>query len=296
MPVALEDRIRVGVLGLEATHEHDATGLVLNAPRELGYPRYRVQKIPGLHSLPEGEDVRDQRYGQLGEKARPSLPRGKTVTYEGEVQARTLAELREACNDLRYAFGDRRFEQRINVNPHPDNPLGMPMFYRARCTALEIDEEQTFRETRVPSPWCRPFVLTFRMGDPRFYEVELNTVTGNVADQMASVSVTNLGTAPADPVIYVAGETGNDWTVTGHHDHTLRFVGWPIPSSDSAIIDFAERRLTLGGNNWSGRTNADSDWWDDGVEGLPPRSTHDITLRNDISDGHLTVEWRNAFY
>lgn len=291
---------RVGVLGLEALHEWWVNGgpggLVLNRPREAGYPRYRLRTIGGLHSLPEGDDNRDTRQGAIGEKARPSLPRGKTVTYEGDVQALTLPSLRQACDDLRYVFGDRRMEARMDVRPAEGSELGRWLFYRARCTSLEIDEEQTFRENHQPSPWVRPFVLTLRMGDPRFFEEQLNTVSDNVTDNMASVSIEHLGSAPADPVIYVAGATGNDWTLTGHHDHTLRFVGWPVPSGDSAVVDFYDRRVTLGGNDWTGRANADSDWWQEGVEGIPPRSTHDITLRNDISDGHLTVEWRHTFY
>lgn len=291
---------RVGVLGLEALHEWWVNGapggLVLNTPREDGYPRYRLRKIGGLHSLPEGDDNRDTRQGAIGEKARPSLPRGKTVTYEGDVQALTLPSLRLACDDLRFTFGDRRAEARMDVRPAEGSELGRWLFYRARATSLEIDEEQTFRATHQPSPWVRPFVLTLRMGDPRFVEEQLQTTTANVVDGMASVSIEHLGSAPADPVIYVAGETGNDWTITGHDDHTLRFVGWPVPASDSAVIDFYDRRVTLGGNDWTGRATADSDWWEEGVDGIPPRSTHDITLRNDISDGHITVEWRHTFY
>lgn len=293
MPVALEDRIRVGVLGLEAQHRHE-TGLVLNTPREDGFPRYRVTSIPGLHALPEGDDVRDPRFGMLGEKVRPSLPRGKTVTYEGEIQALSLPSLRQAADDLRYAFGDRRAESTMFVDPHPENLLGRPMYYRARPTALEVDEEQTFRESRVPSPWCRPFVLTMRLGDPRFYEVELNTVAADINDGQASVSLTHLGSAPADPTIFVAGPTGDDWNVTGHDDRIINVFDFPVQETDSAILDFAERRITSGGNDWTGRMNALSDWWNDGEVGIPPRSTHDITLRS--TSGRLTVEWRHTFY
>jgi hypothetical protein len=285
---------RVGVLGLEARHEWENMGVVLNEPRAWGYPRYKLRRIGGLHSSPEADDNRDDRQGQLGQRARPSLVRGKTITYEGTVEALTLPDLRAACNDLRYVFGERRWEGRMNVLPDPSAVLGMPMWFRARATSLEIDDEQTLDERHVPSPWCRDFVLSLRMGDPRFYEWEEQTVSQDIHDGQASVSIEHPGSAPTDPVIYVHGSTGPDWTLTGHHDYKFVVYDQSVTAPDSAIVDFRERRITSGGNDWTGRANAESDWWNEGVDGIPARSTHDITLRS--TSGGLTVTWYVAHY
>jgi hypothetical protein len=284
--IPIADRIRVGVLGLEARHQ--ANGVVLNTPTEAGYPRFKLTKIGGLHSTADLEDSSGPRFGQIGERAYPTLLRGKTLTYEGLVQAMTLAELRGAGDALRWAFGDPRLPLEVRVLPHPDNPLGIPMSYRAKPMSLEVDDEVTFDSHAIPSPWQREFTLVLRQGDPRYYDLELRE-----ASDAASVDVDNPGSAPTDPTLIVAGPAGAGWTVA----YSGRFLTFnaAIGDGETVTIDFANRDAVLdpAGTLLTGAVTVESTWWNEGVYGIDPRSSAPVTLEGAAG---LTVRWRVAHF
>ena len=107
------------------------------------WPRYKVKRIGGLHGLGDSGDTRDLRVGQRGEIPRRSFRRGKTITYEGLIKARTRAQLRQAEADLRAAFDDQTDEGLMVVTVHPDNDdldADEYRYFTAKALTVEIDD------------------------------------------------------------------------------------------------------------------------------------------------------------
>lgn len=262
-PLTLAD----GPPGLEATHEWELLGRALNDVVGT-LPRYKLTKITGYNSLGEIEDLRDVNTGRVGETAYPSVMRGKTITYEGVVEAQSYEQLRSLSSALRGAFADTWAEHRMVVNPYTG--WGSQQFaFWARTMALDMDEEQTFAGTAVPSPWQRAFTLSVRMSDPRRYAwpTPVDAVAGT------SQVVTNLGTAPSDPVITLTGITDpSDVWVRNLTIGTELFFR-ELPVTADVVIDFHNRKITQAGypNDQSGLLlPSSSDWWNEGVPGIAP--------------------------
>ena len=132
------------------------------------WPRYRIRNIGGLMGGGDPEDNRDAPPGRLGEIARLSQRRGKSVTFSGAIQARTLLELREAEADLRAAFAAMT-EGRMDATWHPSNTefdAVPPKFFEARALTCEVVDVQEAQG------WERAFVIGLRMGDPRYFDEE----------------------------------------------------------------------------------------------------------------------------
>ena len=132
------------------------------------WPWFKVKRIPGLYSLGDPQDVRDNRVGADGEIPRLGRRRGKTVVYEGVIKARTRRELIEGRDALCAAFADVTREGVMVASWHPDN-LDFddlePRYFRARALTCEVIDEQT--TTRHE----RPFVVSLRLSDANFYIV-----------------------------------------------------------------------------------------------------------------------------
>lgn len=134
-----------------------------------GFPWYQLKLISGLHSLGDPEDRRDSPVRREGEIPRLSYRRGKTVTYEGLIKARTLLQMRQAEESLRTAFASEEREGRMDVAPHPLNPefVGIPRkYYEGRSLGVEIIDQQN-----TPNFW-RQFMVAVRLSDAKFYEAE----------------------------------------------------------------------------------------------------------------------------
>lgn len=156
-------------------------GRVLDDAGKAVWPHYKLDSVSGLHSLGDSEDNRDKKVGQIGENPRLSQRRGKTITYEGWIRARSLKSLREADSDLREAFAEQSGEGRMDVSWHPLNAEFAgeeARFYEARALGVEIiDTQQSMR-------YERKFLVVVRTSDPGYFE----NVTFKVAD------VVNTGT------------------------------------------------------------------------------------------------------
>lgn len=140
------------------------------------WPRFKVTRVSGLMNLGDAEDKADLPVRRIGELSRLSFRRGKTVTYEGRVEARSLRQLREAEATFREAFADESREGRMDVTPHPLNEdfFGVPAkFYTARALGCDIIDQQGSNSYR------RPFVAALRLHDPLYYDVtpESGTIT-----------------------------------------------------------------------------------------------------------------------
>jgi hypothetical protein len=217
-------------------------------------------KLVGPHDGPDHADPRAPKIGRIGERAFPTSSLGVTYVFEGEARAKTLPGLRAFGTMLRAAFADVRSEGEMSVQAHAD--LGGPagVFHARRMPGgLQMPDRQgTVR-------WSRPFTLGLRLSDPRVYFPALAVdVTGSPA------AVTNVGTAPADPLLTLAGAAGDVVVTDG--TRTLTFVDVP---AGTMVIDFAARTAKVGAVHCK-LVVADSDWWDSHVDGIAAGATVSI--------------------
>lgn len=156
-----------GIGGIEARHEWNG-GFVLN--NHVVVPQARLEKITGLHSLPESDDVREPWSGGQGELVFPSYKRGRTILYEGTIYGfdhYTMATHRWA---MLQAFDDQNNEYKMRVIPAEGG--GPVWYYYARVIHLDIDDEvtvsiQEFLGGGKP-PYRRTFKLGLRQSDPTY--------------------------------------------------------------------------------------------------------------------------------
>lgn len=169
-----------------------------------GYPRVKLRRIGGLTSLGDSEDVRELAVGRAAEIARRSFRRGKTITFEGALQAQTLSDLRELEGEMRAAFHDQLVEKRLAIVSPPFVDPPEEFFLYARSLGLEIDESQGSPQ-RTSKGWERNFVLSIRQGDSRYYDDSAapSTITlfAEDADDTDTDTATHNGDADADPVL-----------------------------------------------------------------------------------------------
>lgn len=237
--------------------------------------RIIVTRITGLHSLPERADPRASKVGRIGEFAYPTSWLGKTVVYEGLIQASSTASLRLQRAALLAAFSDPALEGQMDIDIAGDVG-GPPSRFYAKPMQLDVVDE-------IPSdgaPFNRVFTLGLRLSDPRIYFPSLE-VSGPGA------SVVNPGTAPADPIITVAGASGD--VVVSDGSRTLTFVNCP---SGSLVIDFAARAAQVG-STLVELVPATSDWWDSHVPGIAGGATVAITQSggSSVAVTFLPADW-----
>lgn len=172
--------------GIEGLHRWTPPGAGEPAVT-LGEGLYRITGITGLSSLGDSEDNRDLRVGGVGEVARLSERRGKTVVYEGKIKAGSLLELREAETALRAAFADQSAEGRMDLSAHPDNTElegQTAKFLEARALNCDIIDQQTSKK------WERPFVIGLRMSDPRVFDEQEEAHSVTLSKMNAAVEFT----------------------------------------------------------------------------------------------------------
>lgn len=158
-----------GPLGLQGRHTWNGIFTLNNL--EAGMPYVDLDRITGLFSLPEADDLRDPRVGANGEVIYPSFTRGKTITYEGR-----LIAANEGIYGFRWfmlgAFANNQSnEGQMVITPHPAWGGG-GWGFNARVLALDIDDEVTVESLQaLPSPYQLNFVLSLRMRDNNIYQV-----------------------------------------------------------------------------------------------------------------------------
>jgi Phage tail protein len=273
-----------GILSLEARHQWN-DGTVMNDLD--ASPRIKIDAISGLRSIADGEDNRTSMPGRRGERVRHGLRRGKTVAYEGRVQARSLADLRSLFDHFASEFDDLA-EGRMLVSAHPEYSAGFSRFYRGRAITFNDGDEIFNPDSRWP--YQQSFALGIRMGDTRFYGLQQVSVeTGEIAesgglappatppltisslgDGAGTVTVGNPGTAAADPVIEIFGPISNPVITNLTQGLALAFRDVTIAEGSFLRIDFDARTVLLEGTS-DYRSKIDwslSDWWNPGVAGF----------------------------
>ena len=281
MPVAEEDRLEVGVLGLEATHrwEHGLTvlpALTLNARG--AWPRFLLGKINGLHSAPGRESSPLNRVGKIGTTATPDRLQSKSVVYEGVLFGRTLAEARLGRLQLLTAFSVQT-ARTMRVTPHEDYAGGTEHVYTAVPQTIDCDDDQGRSPTAQPTPFGREFVLSLRLDDPRTYRPDAVAVTGS------TVAIEG-GFAPTDFIATVPNP-GSSITIAGARG-TLHVIG--LTPGVAAIVDTVRGQITQAGEA-AGLVAADSTMLD--APSSLPEGDSSLTITGAAS---MTVTYRKAYW
>jgi len=105
------------------------------------FPRVKIREIGGLFGLSDGTDLVDAPTNRDGETPRRSRRRGKTITYEGLVEALSVPSWQQYAADLRSAFfglTDGRMQAALHtLNP---NDASLARYYDGRAITLEIGD------------------------------------------------------------------------------------------------------------------------------------------------------------
>jgi hypothetical protein len=282
-----------GPLGLEGLHSY--RGVTLN--NNLVFPRYRLKRITGLHSKAEADNLSDPAQGFMGELARPSHKRGKTIVYTGKIEALSLPSLRAAIATLKSAFSEDGVESQVTIDP-PAGRGGQQIIYFARVLSCDVDDEITTSMTaRIPHN--RDFAISLRQHNPRYFGDVVNT--GNIGNTVPVVC-NNAGNAPVDHIMILNGPLASTVRVekTSPQSRFLEFgpslafaavtagmhvtVGWgaqPFASSPQIADSDFTPLVTFASN-----------WWDDGVSGL------DVGDNSIVASGvgSFQVQWRHAVW
>lgn len=279
---------------LNAYHDFYIAGVKLarlhTRPRAEGYPRTHIKRIGGWRSQAELDQVAPGTpSGRRGEIPYPATTRGKSLTYELQLQADSEPDLINLADELQAAFFDVSSLGLLVSVPWPGHGTDQ---WGTFCRVLnyECDEEQVYGPDEESNghwgPWKRDAVLTLRQLDGIWFwlnEADPDTPFTQLEwSGEPAVVVTNSGKAPASPTITVAGVSdGEDLHVGidagGPTLHELWFrdpVGAAgLAGAHDVVVDFASlpRRVTVGGIDATESYDATaSDWWDEYVEGVPP--------------------------
>ncbi len=245
-----------GVLGIEGLWTWNGS-FDLNDREATAY--FDISKAVGLHSGAEYEPSTSKKVGRIGMNFHPTSPGGKTIVLEGKTKADSLPLMRAFGRTMRSHFSRVSSLGYMEIAPHAD--LGGPTarFYAQPMTP-EIDDVQAYVR------WVRSPVIGFRLYDPRIYWPSLAVdTTGSPA------AVTNIGIAPADPILTLAGASGT--VVVSDGTHALTFINVP---SGSLVIDFSARTAKVGAVNCQLNVAA-SNWWDSHVDGIAPGASVSIS-------------------
>ena len=260
-----------GILGLEGIWNVAST-LDINVQGAL--PRVKLDRVVGLHGLPEIDDHREANYAQAGEQVYITNNRGKTIGFEGRVQGRTLGELRNLSVLLRLAFSHTR-QTEGDFTCRPNAAVGGPTWkLRGRTLSFELDDEQLLARTAVPTPWQRSFIASVRMGDPRYFLVGQDVVVSGSSGQTRSVN--NTGNANAEPVFVVSGPLSNatlDFRKLSGTPRLLRYEKVTLSSGQQLRLDFQARTFKRVSDSEDFdylRQFSHSNWWDGSAAALLP--------------------------
>lgn len=292
MPTSIAD----GPLGLEGVLL--VAGL-LTINETQNFPRYRLTKISGLHDIGDADLPVGTPNGVQREYAYPGMNRGKTLDYEGLIEAVDLQTVRQMAQNLRTMYSNRMVERVHQITP----PTGYgtdTWRFMARCTSLEIDDEPPQSLNRLPTKEVRGFLLSLRMSDSRFfYETEIDSGTG-----AGPFTVANGGGAPASPDIYLTvGALSADDRVGIRNttiDRRLELVAHDSVAAGRFHFDFLNRQISFQpgstgpyGYNFAAHLDPEtSTWWDRDEPGLPPGSSSVAK----IGGTNIRVVHRSASY
>lgn len=146
-----------------------------------------------------------------------------------------------------------------------------------------------------------PFTWRFDAPDPRWYDhTESNqALTMAVGSSAASIDIIQTGDIETEPILEITGPATNP-RISNLLDGNKQVKLGPsragedliLSPTDTLIVDFKKKYVTLDGENYMGFVRPDNQWW----ELLP--GTNRLTYNRSGSTGaasFMTVKWRNAW-
>lgn len=237
----------------------------------------RLQLISGLFDRPDSDDPRVNLVNQIGELAFPRQQRGKTIVYTGVAVGQTLSAMRNKVAAMRAACATASsnpagWQLSVQYDPTYD-PTGMVFYAQGVPIAFTSDDVQGSGD-QSPSPYQRPFVMSFRLADSRFWlpakTISIGTPTPIAGGTTGSLVMT--GTAPSEPIFTVTGTGSGSATILLNHADLGRNLQVDLPaamaSGDTLVVDFLARTVVFTPvstgvpHDYSGYIDwSQTDWW-----------------------------------
>lgn len=287
------------IVGLEGIFT--SNGITLN-DLPSGFPRYRLTGIPGLLGTPDTDWQDEKAFGRTGMVPRKTARGGRSITFEGVIEATDQVMLRQATEDLVAAFQDT-VEQRFEAKSHPLWPpeAAIPLrWFYARCDCLPVEDFSEAVLGSVTYGYQRPFSIIARLSDPRYYhEDSIHEVddtrspvsgagvpftpggrSGSPSGNGFSITTTNPGTTDSDAQIKINGPIRNPIISNETLDLFLKFRDMTLGDLETVIVDFKRRTAykEVSGANCRHKIHPNSTWWDRDAKCIVP-GENIITLR-----------------
>lgn len=257
------------IVGLEGIHE--SNGIEMN---KLGtWPRVFLERIPGLRDLPELIVVEDKLIGRVGVAPRASDRDGKVLTYEGQIQARTLGDLITYAEDVAHAFAGNS-EQLFTAKPADDyaGAFALPTrWFYGRPSSCQINTEYPDSMRGPTKGYEAAFSMVVRLSDPRYYWPDPITIAA-----AAAIDADNPGRADTEAVITIEGAAMTDVTITNTSIDKQIVLAGIDPAVDTIVIDSKRRTIKRGSgdNLYEFYDPLNSTWWDRGIPFLQSGLNH----------------------
>jgi Phage tail protein len=273
--------------GVEAVFEYN--GLYLNVLNNVD--RYKIKSIDGL----DDADMRDQREdnpGDDGETAYPSFYSGRPLQMQGTIQAYTLQKMRDMILALEQAFSNIREERPLIIH---GLRVEQKVFINCRKNA-----KLTIQETQNDYRFFRDFLIPLRASNFRFLSLvrPSTTVSGLNAGAASVMSVTNLGSYPAQCAIRLTGGMTAPRVTNLTNNTMVKFEPTVVMTATSVrdISSFQSERWVKdeNGNNKYNEITLDSTWvtLEPGVNNIEFSAS---AISGSAPQRTLTVFWRHCW-
>jgi hypothetical protein len=250
-----------------------ATGLTYTFAAKVSYTR--LQLIGGLFDKANADDPRVNLVNQIGELAFPRQQRGKTLVYTGVATGKTLSAMRAKVAALRAATETASSNPdgwTISLAYDPTyDPTGM-VFTGYGVPIDFTSDDVLLSPDALPSPHQRPFVLSFRLADPRFWLTSGSPISTGPVARGTSAALTMTGTAPSEPTFTLTGTGSGSATIVLNHSDLARNLQVDLPaamaSGDTLVVNFLQRTVVFTPvatgvpHDYSGYIDwSQTDWW-----------------------------------
>jgi hypothetical protein len=274
--------------GVEAVLEYD--GLYLNVTNNVD--RYKVKTIDGFDDA-DMRDMREDNPGDDGETAYPSFYSGRPISLTGTIQAYTLEKMRDMIMALQIAFSNIRVEKPLIIH---GRTVPQKVFINCRKNG-----KIAVQETQSDMRFFRDFLIPLRASNFRIMSLErpAMTVSGLNAGAASVMSITNLGSYPAQCQIILQGGMTEPRVTNLTNASMVKFEpGTVLPSATSKrdISSFQGERWVKdeNGNNKYNEITIDSTWvtLEPGVNNI---EFYASAISGVAGDRKLTIYWRHTW-
>lgn len=271
-------------LGLEAVYEYN--GLLLNDLRVL--EKYRITEV-NVYDDPDVRDSREDNPTRHGQRIVSSLYGGRSINFQGRIEAFNLKKLRDMQAALKAAF-NAPGEKLLKIYSTNTISTADVQIMAAKNNPIVM------AEVVADDRYMRSFLVPLRCSNPRFVHQTLNSpsyLAVGATINATAFAFTQTGDFNAQPVIKIRGPITNPSVRVDYAAgfQTLTFKpGITIPAGREWTIDIAAGTLVddLGVNQFN-QLSVATDWPE-----LPPGA---ITVNFSgtsatIGTTRLIMDWR----